>query len=136
MIDPALAAAYKQTTYEVYTGERIIRLRIGEYNSDIDELLEKYSSKSWVFITAYNPWSGKLSEVENKARQSELIKEISGYRFFPGAGKPDDNDWEPEISVLVLDLPKKETARLISKYQQNAVVTGEKGQAPALCLDH
>jgi hypothetical protein len=132
MIEPELLEAYVNTTYEVFYNEKIIKLRITEYNFEIDKLLDKHGSKSWVFITACNPHSKKLTETENNKRQAELLTDLNGYKTFPGTGKPDDEQWDPEISVLVLDLSDEILAKLAKKYSQNAVVIGYQGQAPEL----
>jgi len=132
MIEPTLLEAYLNTTYEVYWDEKIIKLRIGEFNSKLEELLKVYDSKSWIFITAYNPYSKKLSTQENYLRHYQLVREFSGYMTFVGVGKPDDESWEPESSILVLDLPDKIVDYLAGKYEQNAVVSGKIGQSPYL----
>lgn len=132
MINPELLESYLKTTYEIYSEEKTIKIRIGEFNPDIDKLLEKYRGKSWAFITAYNPYSKKLTEKENKIRHDKLLNELRDYKTLPGAGKPDNNKWEPEISVLVIDISEQIIDYFAGKYQQKAVVKGKIGQNPKL----
>lgn len=136
MIEPELVDAYIKTTYVVYDGTKTINIRIDKYNPDIDTLMEKYGAKSWLFFTAFNPYSKKLSETENKFRQHQLLTELikADYLTFPGAGIPDNTNWLPEESVLILfpDLIHYLSLSLITKYQQNGVVTGKAGQRAEL----
>ena len=85
-IDQQLLEAYQATTYEV---KRLgIALRIGQKNRHLEEFLIDNNEFSYAFISAYNPYSQPLSEMENKARHQQLITwlKAKGCRYTSGYG--------------------------------------------------
>lgn len=126
---------YKKTTYRVYVNNDIfIDLFIDKVNLDIISLLDKYNSNNAIFITAYNPFSKILTKKENEKRLNNLVDEIKslGLTFFYGDGIGFDSSWEPEKSLLVLDVKANLIDYLLDKYQQNAIVIVDKSGLPAL----
>lgn len=133
MISQNLINAYKNTTYSFFADDKEINIRVGEYNQFLEELLEKFNSKNWIFITAYNPYScNNVSELENENKQKKLKDELKEYIFFEGAGIADNQDWQPEKSLFVLNIDIKKADYLMEKYQQNAIVIGSKSKIPEL----
>ena len=134
-----LFEAYKNTTYRVYSPIGEIDIRIGVLNPLLTELLLNNSSKSWVFITAYNPYSVMQDAGVNTILNTQLEDYLSGkrYLFFKGIGVGDDNSWEPEASFMVLNIRKEDAVKLGRQFKQNAIVTGVIGNAPELidCLN-
>ncbi len=130
--DSELIRAYLNTTYEVY--EPNIIIRIGEHNEKLDKLLIEHEEHSWMFITAHNPGSRKLSDNENSERNSSLLADLDSYKVFKGRGIGDTEKWDPEESYLVLGIPLSEATALGKKYGQNAIVFGRSGGLPELVL--
>lgn len=50
-----------------------------------------------------------------------------GFTAFEGAGIPDNSDWSPETSALILGISLDEAKKLGMKYEQNAIVAGKLG---------
>lgn len=127
-----LIRAYLNTTYEVY--EPNIRIRIGELNEELEKLLIEYGEYSWMFITAHNPGSRKLSDKENSERNSSLLADLDSYMVFKGRGIGDTENWDPEESYFVLGITLSDATNLAKKYGQNAIVFGRIRGLPELVL--
>ena len=134
-----LFEAYKNTTYRVYSPIGKIDIRIGVINPLLQQLLLNNSSESWVFITAYNPYSVMQDAGVNTILNTQLEDYLSGkrYLFFKGIGVGDDNSWEPEASFMVLNIRKADAVKLGRQFKQNAIVTGVIGTSAELidCLN-
>lgn len=129
-----LIKAYLQTDYCFKVDDKEICINIGVKNQDLDNLLEKLNASQWIFITAYNPMSEKYSDQENQNRQNNLIEDIKNQKlkYFFGEGRGQDKNWAPEQSLLVIDIKDQDTLVLIKKYNQKAIVKGEKNKPPYL----
>ena len=133
-IDEQLIEAYKATTYVV---KRFgLSLRIGQKNLHLEEFLIDNNEFSWAFVSAFNPYSQALSFMENKARHEKLVIWLrsKGFRYATGYGIPDDPNWSPEKSVLILGISKRKAIELGNELEQNAVIFGSLGKAPQLVL--
>ena len=133
-LDQQLIEAYKATTYEV---KRLgLALRIGEKNRHLEEFLIDNNVFSYAFISACNPYSQPLSEMENKARHLQLTiwLKSKGWRYASGYGIPDQTNWLPEKSALILGISKKKAIELGNELEQNAVIFGLLGKPPELVL--
>jgi len=129
-----LLVAYSQTEYIIPALE--ITIRIGETNSQLDALQEKYYSTCWAFVTAENPKSMSLSDGENLQRTNELEELLDklGKTYFAGYGQG-ALDWKPEQSFLILNTTRQEAIEQFGiPYQQNAIVTGMKDKEAELCI--
>lgn len=108
-------------------------------NPLLQQLLLKNSSESWVFITAYNPYSVMQDAGVNTILNTQLEDYLSGkgYLFFKGIGVGDDNSWEPEASFMVLNIRKEDAVKLGRQFKQNAIVVGVIGNSAELidCLN-
>ena len=96
-------------------------------NRELDRLLERHAVDRWAFITAWNPASVALPREENDRRQEELRLRLSEYIVIPGEGVGRDPSWQPEPSLMILGIPRKEAVRLGRKFGQLAIVAGHKG---------
>jgi len=133
-IDQRLIEAYKATTYEV---KRLgIALQIGQRNRHLEEFLIDNNEFSFAFVSAYNPYSQPLSEMENKARHQQFTiwLKSKSFRYATGYGVPQNSSWHPEKSVLILGISKKKAVELGNELEQNAVIFGILGKAPELVL--
>lgn len=129
-----LFESYLKTDYVIEDGAVNLSLRIGEKNSDLEELLLKFRENTSAYLTAYNPYSKQLSRAENEIRQTELISILkeNGHKFFYGYGQGDNADWTPEPSVLVLGIDFNKAFEIARRFEQNAFVFAEKGKPPVL----
>jgi hypothetical protein len=73
MFDPSLLAAFRNTRFMVFSGEKEIVLRVGKRNQELDGLLARYEAKWCAFITAWSPGAVRLTHPENVARQAALV---------------------------------------------------------------
>ena len=128
----SLIEAYKNTKYKVFEQDMIIE--IGEFNQHLDNLLIKYKAVEWAFITAYNPYSKVLSDIENEIRHNNLKVLTIDYITFEGHGIGEDPTWEPELSLLIIGITKDEASKIGKKYEQNAIVWGEINSTPELII--
>lgn len=131
-----LKAAYLRTSYRVEEVEQPFRIRVGESNPQLENLLATYAATSWAYITAFNPRSQPLPLEENERRHAELLHAAQslGYRTFGGRGVGDDGDWPPEKSLLILDIDRRTASELGRDFGQNAIIIGERGGLPKLLM--
>ena len=136
-LSPELRAAYEAARYEVHIdgGERIV-LRHGALHATLDELLRRRhpTARSWAFITAWNPFSERLSKNENDARQRDLCAQLAarGLPTIEGVGRDETSDWHEE-SLLVVGIDRVEACAFGSRFGQYAVLVGKVGGAAEVC---
>jgi hypothetical protein len=131
MIDN-LIQAYKNTKYKVFNPNLIIE--IGVMNNDLNDLLAKNNATEWAFITAFNPYSKALTEIENKDRHLQLQEFTKSFLIYEGHGVGTDSSWEPELSLLVIGISKAEAILIGKKFEQNAIVYGKIDSTPELLI--
>lgn len=117
-----LIEAYKSTKYKVFKHDIVIE--IDKFNKKLNELLNKYNSIEWAFITAFNPYSNILTIDENTERHNELQRLTDSYITFEGHGVGDDPSWDPELSLLIIGITKEDAMSIGIKFEQNAIVYG------------
>lgn len=124
-IDEGLISAYLRTRYEVWAPR--FTIRTGELHPGLDAWLE---GKNWAFITAWNPCSQPLPEEENRRRQRMLEDALreGKWRYFPGAGVPEDNSWQAEESFLIAGISLEDALELGKRFEQHAILWGLPGQ--------
>lgn len=125
---------YARTSFWVEAPGACIRLRVGEGNHLLDELLARSGVTHWAYVTAHNPRSVLLSPGENERRHGELLERVRGLGLetMEGWGVGDEGGWPPERSVLVLGAGEGLARDLGAEFDQNAVVVGQAGRAPEL----
>ncbi len=118
--------AYLATEYCASTPQGEITIRIDNVHPDLDRLLESHDAKQWAFITAWNPFSEELSDEENSTRHDQLVQKVKelGYVAFEGAGVPNNTDWSPEVSLLILGIDEDTAIDIGVEFGQNAIVLG------------
>ena len=84
--------------------------------------------KSWAIMTAYNPYSTRTTDAENRALQSSLIELLGhhGFQIMPAIGRSRDGSWE-EPSLLVLGISHNLAKAFGSCFMQTAIIYGEAG---------
>src|SRR5258708_4513248 len=95
-----LETAYCATTYRADTPEGSLAVRVGDVDAGLDGLLARHASRTWAFITAWNPASQPLAEEVNRRRQRQLEAEVAhrDWPVYPGAGVGTDGAWPAEPS--------------------------------------
>lgn len=130
-----LQAAFEQTTYRVHLAPEPLDLRIGARHPALDAWLQTHGACRWVVFSPCNPGARLLTPAANAERMARLaaILTAHGLRHVPAEGIPPlGEDWPPEPSLLILDIPSAQTAALARQFGQLAWVAGERGQPAAL----
>lgn len=134
-IGGGLVQAYLETEYRVH-GEPPVLLKIGEVSAALAGLHQAHGVHSSAFITAWNPFSRRLSDEENRARQAtlELETRTQGWETLAGIGEHPSNQWKGEASVLVLGVSRTHAEAIGMRYEQNAIVWCGSDAMPELVL--
>ena len=116
--------AYQEAVFSIFNGEKLIQFKAGLFSQEILTFIKQENIQSAALITAYNPYSKPLSKVENEAAQAKLIERLNelSIRFFRGEGRDAAGLWEPEPSVLALDISLETADKLAMQFEQNAYV--------------
>lgn len=140
--DAALKTAYEQAIYEVYYDRETIEICIGECCKPLDSLIAKCdrgafpkgNRPAWALITAANPYSKPLSDLENQQRQQKLIEHLqeSPWSWLEALGRDRAGVWTPEPSLLILGIDRFEAIAVGRKFEQNAIIYGELNQPAEL----
>lgn len=132
-IDSELWKAYEETDFIVHTKPEFA-LNIGQFSEQLKQLLISHKVTSAAFVTAYNPFSQKLSEDENSESQARLVDEIQsrGLSLFQGLGQHPNLQWQGEPSVLILGIALEAAKKLARTYEQNAFVWCDETCIPQL----
>jgi hypothetical protein len=125
-------AAYLQTRYWVDGHDEPIL--IGACNPQLDQLLQKQGLSTWAYITAWNPLSQMHLDLENHRRNTQLLKELTGFLVLKGKGEGQNGDWPPEESFLVLGISRQEAEQLGRLHGQRAIVFGGIGKPAELVI--
>ena len=135
VIDSGVIQAYRETEYRVH-GERPFVLRVEEANAALLVLHRQHRVSSSAFLTACNPYSSRVDENENQARQEELKRELSrrGLTFLDGVGQHPTNNWPGEASFLALGLALEAAKALGKRFEQNAIIWMDADGVPQLIL--
>lgn len=130
----AMADAYRRTTYRVDLGRLRFGLRVDQLDRDFDAWCADAGVDRWAVITAANPYSRLCSPEENLDRNRALRRDLHSRcpMLADALGVPDEGDWPPEESLFAGGLSLADAMRLGRHYEQNAIVYGARGQAPAL----
>jgi triacylglycerol esterase/lipase EstA (alpha/beta hydrolase family) len=118
----------------MFLPEYTVSLRIAQPAPALDDWLARHGFKTWAFISAYNPQSRPLRKEENRYRHQQLIAHVES-RHQPwreGIGRPDRTDWKPEHGLFLPGISKREAVALAKRFEQTALVFGQRGQSPQL----
>lgn len=134
-MDPTLEAAYRATDYRVEDpaiGPFVIR--IDEPCPEADRVLARVHKSEWTFLTACNPSSQRLTDVENAGRMARLqaVCVDRGWTPIVGAGVGRDGTWPPEPSVFIVGASEAEAVEVARSFGQNAIVAGRMGEPARL----
>lgn len=124
-----LEAAFKATIYRVEVSEDHFDLRIGEVNRDFDDWLQVQGVNCWGILTACNPGAQRISDRENRLRQTQLQGQLQrlAWHFFPACNLDSQGVWPPEPGFLILQIDQVCLCTLARQFLQTAVVWGGVG---------
>lgn len=127
--------AYRETEYRVYSSPMVC-LRLDVVSKGLAQLHAEHGVLCSTFITACNPYSQLLSDVENLWRQANLKNELlaRGYLVYEGEGVHPHNCWPREPSFLVPGLGPDDAAEFGVLFDQNAVLCSGADAVPRLIL--
>jgi hypothetical protein len=123
-ISAELIRAYREADYIVFNEGMEIRLQVSTVNLELERLMSNKNARTASVLTAYNPYSVVKTKQENELAQTRLrqrLKEM-GIATLEAVGRDAKEQWEPEPSVLALDLTLKEAETLADEYGQNAFI--------------
>ena len=134
-LDPGLTAAYEKAQYVVF-GEPELVLRVGEPNSDLDELLEAEGADTAAYVTAANPRGEPSSHWKNELATAALheTQTAAGYACYAGEGRDPEGRWGAEPSMLIVGISRADAEAVGRVFGQNAIVFVRKGGAPELVV--
>lgn len=129
MRDRELLAAYRATTWRVWTPEGVHTLRL-------DGGPSPFPLRPAGIVTAYNPASTLRPREENERANERLREEIeaAGGTAHPataGGTGPDAELWT-EPGFAVTGMPREALASLAGRFGQNAIVWIDPAGAPSL----
>lgn len=95
------------------------------YSDPYFQFFHPWSCDAFAIITAWNPASVWLSEIDNAIRNKELARDLIPYNKAKAWVGNQDFSWKEESFAVALDLDK--AIELGIRYQQNAIyyVVGE-----------
>lgn len=134
-ISQSLLQAYQEADFRVHALPPFL-LKIGVASPQLAQLYHQHGSTCAAFLTACNPYSEPMGDVENAAFQHKLSRELTslGLSFLPGIGQDSQGQWPGEPSFLVLDLPLEAAKTMGAQYRQNALVWCGADAVPQLIL--
>lgn len=121
-MDKNLIKAFKTAEYRIIDPN--MEIFIGKINPDLDKLLLKHKSKTWAFITPFNPRSQIISKEKNELRFKTLQKKVNKYISFEGTGGGQDKKWPLEKSLLILNINLPKAIKMGRLFDQDAIVFG------------
>jgi hypothetical protein len=131
-----IIASYRATDFVVFAGKREIVLHIGRREPLVDRLLAGMRASGAAFVTAWNPFSRLLTRPMNHTRQALLEADLRArsLHYLSGEGRSPSGDWEPEQSVLIFKVSRREAVSLGRRWRQNAIVYVFLNRAPELVV--
>lgn len=103
-VKPLTLGGLAEFFLRTWNPEPVLAVNFWLADSSLDEALDFMRGESasrLAVVTAFNPFSTLLSQVENEAHQVDLIAavEAAGLAWFPAAGVDPTGEWEPELLV-------------------------------------
>lgn len=136
-ISPELIQAYQEAHYIVLDGHNEILLQVDTINLELARLMSNRNAHTACVLTAYNPFSEVKTKDENEFAQMQLRHRLQekSITILEAVGRDVNEQWEPEPSVLALDLTLNEVENLADAFGQNAFIWIPKPDAVIeLCL--
>ena len=128
-ISAELMRAYLDTQYCVYASwpnplSEAFELRVGAMSPALKRIYSLLNRNCAAFLTACNPRSQRVSDVDNRLRQKQLELTLGQYDVLPchGEGRDPAGIWPAESSVLAIGLALDDARRIGTLMEQNAIV--------------
>jgi hypothetical protein len=136
VMQSTLVAAYRATDYVVHGRGGTVVIQIGHRSQAVDRLLARMHARSAAFITAWNPFSKRLSLEVNKHRGCGLKRylRVYGFAFLEGEGRGRIGEWPSEPSILAFGISRTEASVVGRRFRQNAVVYVPLGRPAELVM--
>ena len=123
-VPASLRDAYAATDYVVHATPEL-HVRIGEHlPQELKTLMAEKGCRTAAIVTAWNPYSERLSSEDNHLRQLQLHQDLAaaGIEWVPAEGRDPTGAWPAEASVLAFGLDADGARGLMARYQQHAIV--------------
>jgi hypothetical protein len=135
VIPPETIVAYRATNYRVLSPTPFV-LKVDQPSKPLQRLYHKHGAGSAAFITAWNPFSTRMSDACNEAAQTGLedVLTTKSIAFIKGIGEDPAGLWPGEMSVLALGLSPDAAKSLGIDFKQNAIVWAGLDATPELIL--
>lgn len=123
-VHPLLVRAYREAIYIVNGDDEAISLQVGEVSHALASLMSFHKSHTAAILTAYNPYSETKSLEENESSQAKLKNALSikAKSCINAIGTDTKGEWNPEPSILALDISLQDAETLADEYGQNAFI--------------
>jgi hypothetical protein len=131
-----LVEQYRRTEYHVDFPGAPFLLRVERPSPDLAALLAREKVSTAAFMTAYNPFSRKATDEENRAANERLRRELDEAEFevLPARAVNPLGDWPVEHSFLILGMERALAEQFGRRYEQNAIVFAGEDSLPRLVL--
>jgi Protein of unknown function (DUF3293) len=96
-----------------------------------------FSNQPYAIITAHNPYSQQLTDLENQSRHKQLESLLAskGLSFSPSIGQSPDATWQEE-GFLIFDITLEAALEIGLHFEQHAIIYGQGNRvALAWCKD-
>jgi len=129
---------FRETSYLIHTHKKGPRqeiiIKVGEENHNLNRFLHEKGISKWAFITAYNPMGRQVSDSANQQAMQSLESDLKNRFRRHGVGLSQDGKWS-ELSFFVGNIERADAIQLMKKYNQLAIVFGERDQIAELLFD-
>ena len=135
MLTDALIDAYTATDFVLFdSGDGEVVVNVGRRSAAFDRVLASRGAETAVIVTAYNPRSVVLPDVENRARHERLaaLLEARGCDYALGEGRDPTGHWTAELECVVFGISVEAGLEIARAFGQNAIVFIRRGAAPEL----
>ena len=131
-----LCENYLRSDYVVNDNGRLIYVRIGAPNDDLELLHLRYDVKSSAFVTACNSGSIPASEWENEQANASLAADLErlSIPYLRGHARDPVGEGPLEHGFFCFGIDRALVISLGRKYRQNAVVWTGAGNVPELVI--
>ena len=135
-ISRQLVDNYRNTIYRINTAPESIDLRIDAFSEPLAALLRATNPRSSAIISAYNPFSRKLSGAQNLQAHELLRLLLRSRAYFIVEGQNIDlsGQWPDEKSFFVCGIDLNAAQSIARQFNQNAIVWIDTDAIPRLQL--
>ena len=131
-----LISGYRDTDYQIGAGSDSISLRIDQYSESLAKLLIASKHPCAAMISAYNPYSQRLSNEENLIAHESLRNNLRRHYcpIIESLNIDPTGRWPTEKSFFVLGADLNTAQSLGQQFNQNAIVWIGNDAIPRLIL--